>query len=69
VDSFKRRSLALWTGVAFLLASAWLLVGALASRLASWLGWGLTIALGLVLLATGVFILIRFASRKGPSAT
>jgi hypothetical protein len=68
VDSVKRRSLALWTGVAFLLASAWLIVGALASRLAAWWGWGLTILLGLVLLATGVFILIRFASRKGSSA-
>ncbi|HJR63507.1 MAG TPA: hypothetical protein VJ803_07365 [Gemmatimonadaceae bacterium] len=67
MDSVKRRSLALWTGVALLLASAWLIVGALASRLASWWGWRLTILLGLILLATGVFVLIRFASRRGSS--
>ncbi|HJU64364.1 MAG TPA: hypothetical protein VJ596_01745 [Gemmatimonadaceae bacterium] len=69
MDSIKARSLALWTGVAFLLASAWLIVGALASRLASAWGWGLTITLGLVLLAIGVFILVRLASRNGSSAT
>lgn len=69
MDSSKRRSLAMWTGVAFLLASAWLIVGAIASKLASRLGWGLTIVAGMALLAAGMYILLRLTNRKGPTAT